>query len=207
MMYDRPLIPRPEIHPVRSPRQPLPVCLAAAAALIALAVACGGGGSSQGGPSVEGAIPTATAPAELPDPIIVGSSEQEIEGETYTVQDGDTLSSIAAQYGITSDELMAANGITDPTSLFIGQVLRIPGQAPSVLGETEPAATPVEPVPTEPPPPAEPEGQVYIVQEGDIPETIAAQYGITADQLMAANGITDPTSLFIGQELVIPTAE
>jgi LysM repeat protein len=45
------------------------------------------------------------------------------------------------------------------------------------------------------------------VQEGEYPEVIAAQYGITVDALMAANGIVDPSGLYIGQELIIPPAE
>jgi murein DD-endopeptidase MepM/ murein hydrolase activator NlpD len=45
----------------------------------------------------------------------------------YLVQSGDTLSSIALRFGVTSDELQTANGITDPNSLAIGQQLVIPG--------------------------------------------------------------------------------
>lgn len=50
-------------------------------------------------------------------------------GETYIVQEGDTLASIAAdKYGDASldDYLAEANGITDPESLAIGQELIIP---------------------------------------------------------------------------------
>lgn len=50
-------------------------------------------------------------------------------GETYIVQAGDTLASIAAdQYGDASldDFLAEANGITDPESLAVGQELVIP---------------------------------------------------------------------------------
>lgn len=50
-------------------------------------------------------------------------------GETYVVQSGDTLASIAADfYGNASldDFLAEANGITDPESLAVGQELIIP---------------------------------------------------------------------------------
>lgn len=50
-------------------------------------------------------------------------------GETYSVQSGDTLASIAADfYGDASldDFLAEANGITDPESLAVGQELVIP---------------------------------------------------------------------------------
>ena len=45
---------------------------------------------------------------------------------TYTVQGGDTLFSIARDLDIEPDALMAANGLTDPDKLSVGQVLTIP---------------------------------------------------------------------------------
>ena len=191
--------------------RPHRLSLAALLPVLALGalVACwggGGGGSTVRNPSD---VPTATAPATLPTPVIVSGASTPATGggQTYTVEDGDNPSSIAAQFDITTEELMAANGITDPTGLYVGQVLTIPSNS-NVLGSTEePEPTPVTPEAPEPtqaqPTPASGQ-QVYIVQDGDIPETIAAQFGITADELMAANGITDPTSLQVGQELIIP---
>ncbi len=44
---------------------------------------------------------------------------------TVTVAPGDTLSGIAARYGLTAAELMAVNGLTDPDSLQVGQVLQV----------------------------------------------------------------------------------
>lgn len=45
---------------------------------------------------------------------------------TYTVQPGDTLFDIAIRLGIPLDGLMAANGLTDPDALAVGQVLVVP---------------------------------------------------------------------------------
>jgi LysM repeat protein len=45
---------------------------------------------------------------------------------TYTVQKGDNLSLIAHKFGISFEELKAANGITDPSSLTVGTVLTLP---------------------------------------------------------------------------------
>ena len=45
---------------------------------------------------------------------------------TYTVQGGDTLFSIARDQGIEPEALMAANGLSDPDRLSVGQVLTIP---------------------------------------------------------------------------------
>lgn len=184
--------------------------LASSALLIATLVVVACGGSDDKKPNVNsGEIATATLPASLAAPIILGQSEVPFAGETYTVLDGDTLSSIAAQFDVTVEAIMEANGITDATQLSVGQVLRIPGAAsstpvPAATAAPEPAAT-EPPAPTDEPP--QTGQQTYTVQDGDIPETIAAQFGITADQLMAANGITDPASLQVGQVLIIPAPQ
>lgn len=47
-------------------------------------------------------------------------------GGTYTVQPGDTLASIAAQSGVSLDDLAASNGITDPNFIYSGQALYLP---------------------------------------------------------------------------------
>ena len=58
---------------------------------------------------------------------ILPSTAQGICGDTYTVLPGDTLSEIAEFCGTTVDAIMAANPqITDPTHIFVGQVIRIP---------------------------------------------------------------------------------
>lgn len=47
----------------------------------------------------------------------------------YTIQQGDTLSALAAQYGTTVEELMKSNpNITDPNKIYTGNELNIPGQ-------------------------------------------------------------------------------
>jgi LysM repeat protein len=56
----------------------------------------------------------------------------------YTVQSGDTLSSLAERFNTTIEALTAANGITDPNALQPGQTLLIPS-----LLRTPVATTPV----------------------------------------------------------------
>jgi LysM repeat protein len=46
--------------------------------------------------------------------------------------------------------------------------------------------------------------QTYIVQAGDSPASIAARFRVKTDDLIAANNITDPQKLQIGQSLKIP---
>jgi murein DD-endopeptidase MepM/ murein hydrolase activator NlpD len=56
-----------------------------------------------------------------------GSSTE--PSRTYTVQPGDTLFHVAAQFGTTVDALAAANGLADPSSIQVGQTLTIPGSS------------------------------------------------------------------------------
>jgi LysM repeat protein len=50
-----------------------------------------------------------------------------VAGIRYTVQPGDTLSSIAHRFRVTVDAIALANGLGDPDYIFVGQVLVIPG--------------------------------------------------------------------------------
>ena len=70
-------------------------------------------------PFTEEAVSTSLAPA-------VASPTPPSAPSLYTVQAGDTLGAIAQAYGVSVGDLMAANGITDPNVLYVGQVLIIP---------------------------------------------------------------------------------
>lgn len=179
-------------------------------AVIALAAACNGDESREPSGSQGLTDPKtvpSTTPWATPPPVVYveggpgPSGPSDGAGGTYTVQAGDTASDIAAAFGITIEALAEANGMTveEIASLSIGQELIIPGQEPE---DTTPEGTPEAPSATATPSAG---GEIYIVEEGDYPELIAEKFGITAEELMEANGITDPTSLSIGQELIIPT--
>ena len=53
--------------------------------------------------------------------------------EFYTIQQGDTLSAIAASFGVTVADIVAANGLANADAIQAGQKLAIPGNgtAPS----------------------------------------------------------------------------
>lgn len=48
---------------------------------------------------------------------------------TYEIQAGDALDNIAGRYGTTRWDLAEGNCLTDPNAIFIGQKLRVPGEA------------------------------------------------------------------------------
>jgi LysM repeat protein len=48
-------------------------------------------------------------------------------------------------------------------------------------------------------------GKVHRVQPGESVAGIAARYGVTADDIVAANGLSDANVISVGQELIIPS--
>ncbi|CEP67645.1 Spore coat assembly protein SafA [Moorella glycerini] len=105
-------------------------------------------------------------------------------GFHYTVKSGDTMYLIARRFGITLDELIAANPqVKDPNLIYPGQVLCIPKKMP---------------VPC-------PGGFYYTVQPGDSMYSIAQKFNVSLDALIAANPqVQDPNLIYPGQVLCIP---
>ncbi|WP_218220014.1 transglycosylase family protein [Nesterenkonia sp. Act20] len=69
-------------------------------------------------------VQSAPAPQSVEQP----SSDVQVSGETYTVQSGDSLTSIAAALGVDWNELWSANGdlVEDPNLIFVGDQLKLP---------------------------------------------------------------------------------
>lgn len=61
---------------------------------------------------------------------------------TYTVQQGDTISSIALKFGVSMDDLIAANSGLSPNAMSIGQTINIPGNPENLSGEPTPTPAP-----------------------------------------------------------------
>lgn len=99
------------------------------------------------------------------------------EYEVYTVKSGDSLWSIATNYGVSVDDIINLNNL-GTTILQIGQQILIPKQVES-------------------------EKNVYIVKAGDNLYSIANKYNITVNELKKANNLEN-NNLSIGQELIIP---
>ncbi len=133
------------------------------------------------------ATPTIT---NTPEPSLTPTPEGPV---TYLVEPGDTLSSIAEQFGIEVVQLMAANNITNADQLFVNDELTIP--APDFELPTK------TPIPENLFPGQEIE---YQVEPGDTLETIAAQFNSTADVIAERNEIEDPNDIGVGDVLIVP---
>jgi LysM repeat protein len=116
----------------------------------------------------------------------------------HIVQPGESLYLIAQQYGVSGPAIIEANHLPS-TTIFAGQALIIPdGQAVST-------ATPAGPAATAEPTTSAPAATTYVVQRGDSLSAIARQFRLTASDLVAANATSNPSLIFAGQVLVIPT--
>ena len=115
--------------------------------------------------------------------------------DTYTVQRGDSLSVIAQRFGTTVQDLRAVNNLTGDT-IRIGQELVLPESA----GEASTAER-------DRPDPEPAAGVRHTVVSGETPGSIASRYGVSVNELMSANNISDPRRMRVGQVLTIPGVE
>lgn len=104
----------------------------------------------------------------------------------HVVQRGETLFSIAQRYGFTVDALAHANGLHDPTRLYVGQRLTIP--AADV--EIDPQAT-----------------TAYVVQPGDSLISIAKRRAASWQALARLNALVSPDVLYPGHVLQVPVTD
>jgi len=116
---------------------------------------------------------------------------------TYRVTGGDTVSGIAARYGLATASVLALNGLGWKSLIFPGQVLQL-----VKAGTTTPApATP----PTSTPPTASP-STTYTVTRGDTISRIAARFGVSTQSVLTANKLGWSSIIYPGQKVVIPGA-
>ena len=100
------------------------------------------------------------------------------------VRAGDTLSDIAARYGVSVGSLMRVNGLRDSNHVEAGQTLRLPSGA--AAGVTAGKGR-------------------HTVRSGDTLGAIALQYRVSERQLMALNGLASADHVEQGQTLKLPS--
>ena len=116
---------------------------------------------------------------------------------THVVQAGENVYRISLRYGVTVAAIQQANNLANVNLIFVGQQLVIP--APGAVVTPPPAAT-TAPGAT----PAPATGSTYTVVAGDTLSGIARRFGTTYQAIAAANGITNPNLISVGQVLTIP---
>lgn len=100
------------------------------------------------------------------------------EATVYTVQDGDTISTIADRFTVSVATILATNGLRSTDVIKAGDHLTI--------------------LPTS--------GVLHTVKSGDTLLAIANKYEVKTDEIIEFNELTDAAKLSIGQKLIIPGA-
>ncbi len=122
-------------------------------------------------------------PTPVPQP--APAPQPSNNGTTYTVKSGDCLSKIGANLGVNWRNIASANGISSPYTIYVGQVLTIPGNSNNAA-----------PQPSN-------NGTTYTVKSGDTLSGIASKFGTTYQKIAADNGIANPNLIHPGQVLRI----
>ena len=139
------------------------------------------------------AITGVTADVQPPPPVPAGDPLVATPQGEHVVMKGDSFSTIAKKYGVTSRAIQEANPGVEPTRLKIGQKLVIPARTASAT-----TATPTNG--------ASGAAKTYTVKSGDTLQAIARRNGVTVKELQAANNLTT-TRITVGQKLRIPSKE
>ena len=137
--------------------------------------------AAQSGVEIVVLSPTPTA---TPTPVPTPTPTPAPTPATHTARAGETLSGISQLYNVPVSVIVDLNDIPDPDNLLVGQRLRLPEG--TEVPEQEDAPGP------------------YTVQPGDTLSAIAVAFGVSINDLMAANGISNPDTIFPGQQLQIP---
>ena len=125
------------------------------------------------------AVPSST-PAPSPT-VMPAATPAKIQ---YKVQAGDTLIGLAKTYHTSIASIQITNGMGDSQSLRAGQTLELPTGS-RFEGESA-------------------YWVVHVVQKGDTLGTIAQAFGLTQNDIARVNGLSDPSLVRLGQNLVIP---
>ncbi|MFI5254806.1 MAG: peptidoglycan DD-metalloendopeptidase family protein [Candidatus Limnocylindrales bacterium] len=133
--------------------------------------------TTDGNTADQGTLGSFAADGTLLKPFSVADQLGGIDGQvqSYTVRAGDTLSKIAARFGLNVSSLFWANKLKNTDSLKVGQVLAIP---------------PID-------------GVLYVVKEGDTIESIAATFHADIDKIVTYNGLSGDV-VVIGETIMVP---
>jgi uncharacterized protein YkwD/nucleoid-associated protein YgaU len=126
------------------------------------------------------ATSTSARPTATPTPYVPPTPTP--EPLYHVVESGDTLSAIAAEHETRVKAIVLANELSDPGRLQVGQELLIPQNAVSFDSPTA----------------------VHKISSGDTLGRLALRYGSTVEDLLGANPNLEPTTLQVGQQIIVP---
>jgi LysM repeat protein len=125
-------------------------------------------------------LPPVTAPiaqqVDAPRPAGAVQEDPPVPTRAYVVQPGDSVRTIAQQFGVTNETIIWENDLTDPDFVGIGQVLHI--------------------LPFS--------GLIHEVRPGDTVASIANGYDARVEDVISANHLQEPYVIVVGQKLAVP---
>ena len=132
----------------------------------------------------------------------------------HIVKKGDTLWSIARQYNLSQDLILATNNIANSELISIGQEMKIPSHKnavaeinivnPAVVNENDSSNNSNSSISNNINPPENAEPIVYTVKAGDNLWDISRKYGVSVEVIIDVNNLRDKDLLSLGQKLEIP---
>ena len=124
-----------------------------------------------------------------------------VGGQVITVTSGQTLYSLASQYGVPEKELLSANQFRSAADIRAGRVIVIPHRVALAPGASiRPTPVSYTPEPVHQPAPSA-GADTYTVAAGDTLYSIARANGATVHELTALNGLPSAESIHVGQVL------
>lgn len=133
--------------------------------------------------AVAATIPAAMQPMAPPAPA------------TYTIVRGDTISGIAARYGLNTNTVLQLNGLSGNTIIYPGQQIKLTGSA---AAPSAPA-----PAPSPAPSPASSSAGSYTVVSGDTLSGIAARHGVALSDVFSWNSLNGRSIIYPGQKIKV----
>jgi flagellum-specific peptidoglycan hydrolase FlgJ len=133
------------------------------------------------------AVPPSIQPLPAPTPAVVedpatanaaapSAPDAPLAMRAYTVEEGDSVRTIATQFSVTNETIIWQNDLTDPDILQVGQELRI--------------------LPFS--------GLIHEVRPGDTLASVANSYEAMIADVISANKLADPYIIVVGQKLAVP---
>lgn len=113
---------------------------------------------------------------------------------TYTIVRGDTISGIAARYGLDTNTVLQLNGLSGNTIIYPGQQIKLSGSA------TAPSAPAPAPSPA---PSTSSSAASYTVVSGDTLSGIAARHGVALSDVFNWNGLNGRSIIYPGQKIKV----
>jgi murein DD-endopeptidase MepM/ murein hydrolase activator NlpD len=200
--------PTPQVERRELPQYARPQSQAQSSALppIAAPQTYPAGGVSGGGRGVASYSPPSRQPIETtgsvaPRSVAATRPPGREAGTTIIVGTNDTMEGLSQRYGVTTAEILKANGYKGPRALQPGQQLIIPPRAVA----TAPVAAAPKAVATAAPVAAAP--SVHVVNRGDTLMSIAHRNRVPVAELAKANGIDANSKLKLGQKITVPGAK